>query len=210
MKLHTYPHAPNPRRLNLLIAYKGIQIPTEVIDLATKQTVTPEYLAKNPRGLIPALELDDGSTLCDALAIALYLEDKFPQKALFGTTPEQRAFIISWDQYQFDGGFLAIFEAFRNSSPHFEGRAITGALSVPQIPALAERGRLRYPAFLTEVDKQLAGRKYLVGEQLSWADISLFTTIDFGGMMKMTIPDNLANLREWFDRIKTEIKPLES
>jgi glutathione S-transferase len=209
MLLHTHPRAPNPRRLNLFIAYKGIELPTREVDMLNKETTRPEYLAKNPRGLVPALDLDDGSTLCDALAIAIYLEEKFPQKPLFGKTPEERAHIISWDQYQFDGGFLAVFEIIRNSMPQFESRAMTGALAVPQIPALAERGKLRLPAFLSDVDKQLGGRDYLVGGQLSWADISLYTTVDFAIAVKMPIPDDAGNLRTWFARVKGELAPLQ-
>lgn len=210
MLLHTHPRAPNPRRLNLFIAYKGIDLPTREVDMLNKETTTPAYLAKNPRGLVPALGLDDGSTLCDALAIALYLEEKFPSKPLFGKTAEERAHIISWDQYQFDGGFLAVFEIIRNSMPQFESRAITGPLAAAQIPALSERGKLRLPAFLNDVDKQLAGRHYLVGEQLSWADISLYTTVDFAIAVRVPIPDGADHLRAWFERVKAELAPIES
>ncbi|MET0379955.1 MAG: glutathione S-transferase family protein [Spongiibacteraceae bacterium] len=209
MKLYTYNRAPNPRRLNLYIAYKGLTIPTQQVDLQQQQARSPAYLSRNPRGVVPALELEDGSILNDALAIALYLEAVFPHKPLFGDDGLERARIISWDQYLFTDGFGAVAEILRNGNPAFANRPLPGPLDLPQIPALVERGKLRLGGFFDYVDSQLKGREYLVGNALSWADICLLVTVDFAGWVKIGIPERCEDLRAWYKHVQTELAPLE-
>jgi glutathione S-transferase len=208
--LYTYDRAPNPRRLALFIAYKGLHLPTQQVDLGKAEARSAEYLQRNPRGLVPALELDDGSVLSDALAIALYLEGVFPQKPLLGTDGLERARIVSWDQYIFNDGSTAVAEILRNGNPAFADRPLPGPLVLPQIPALVERGKLRLAAFFAFVDRHLAGRDYMVGNALTWADISLLVTVDFARILKTGIPEECGALRAWHARVKEQLAPMES
>jgi glutathione S-transferase len=209
VKLYTYPPAPNPRRLDLLIAVKGLDIPVQIIDLRRNEAKSPAYLALNPRGLVPALELDDGSLLCDALAIALYLEDRFPQPPLFGASALERARIVSRDQQIFNDGFVPVAEILRNENPAFADRALPGRLPVAQIPALIERGRSRLQAFFEVMEAAVNGRDYLEGDALSWADICLLVVLDFAGWTKTSIPESCGELRRWHAAMRASLAPLE-
>lgn len=202
MKLFTYDPAPNPRRVNLFLSYKGIELPTEQVDLRARKQFSPHFQAINPRCVVPALQLDDGSVLCDGIAICTYLEHLYPQKPLLGTDALERAQILSWDQYIFSDGFLAVAEVLRNQSPQFEHRALPGAELFEQIPDLIARGRKRLHVFYWALERHLQGRQFIVAEQLTFADIDAFVTVDFGGWIKEKIPDNCPNLSLWYERVK--------
>lgn len=201
MLLHTYDPAPNPRRLRLFLDYKGIALDTRQVNLRKLEQFEPAYQAINPRCIVPALQLDDGSVLCDALAIALYLESLHPERPLFGADALERARIVSWDQYLYSDAFQPIAETLRNEHPAFAGRAVTGSEPAEQIPALAERGRRRLPAFWRELDQALAGREFLVGDQPSFADIDALVMIEFAGWIKEVVPEDCAQLRRWRARV---------
>jgi glutathione S-transferase len=113
MKLYTFDPAPNPRRVKLFLTYKGIDLPTVQIDLRQGAQFSKEFRAINPRCIVPALQLDDGSVLCDAIAICWYLEKLYPQKPLMGTEPLQQAQILSWDQRIYSDGFYAVADVHR-------------------------------------------------------------------------------------------------
>lgn len=201
MLLHTYDPAPNPRRLRLFLDYKGIALDTRQVNLRKHEQFEPAYRAINPRCIVPALQLDDGGVLCDALAIALYLESLHPERPLFGADALERARIVSWDQYLYSDAFQPIAETLRNEHPAFAGRAVTGSEPAEQIPALAERGRRRLPAFWRALDQALAGREFLVGDQPSFADIDALVMIEFAGWIKETVPEDCAQLHRWRARV---------
>lgn len=201
MLLYTYDPAPNPRRLRLFLDFKGIELPSRQVDLRRHEQFEPDYRAINPRCIVPALQLDDGSVLCDALAICLYLESLYPERPLFGTDPLERARIVSWDQYLYTDAFLPIADALRNSHPAFAGHAVTGPDSVEQIPALAERGRNRLPAFWCALDRALQGREFLVGDQPSFADIDALVMISFAGWIREMVPEDCVHLQRWRQRV---------
>ena len=202
MKLFTYDPAPNPRRVNLFLAYKGIELPAHQIDLRAQEQFSPKFQAINPRCVVPALQLDDGTVLCDGIAICGYLESLYPEKPLLGTTALEKAQIASWDQYTFTDGFLAVAEVLRNQSPMFQHRAVPGAEHFEQIPELIARGRKRIHVFMWAVEQHLQSRQFIVGDQLTFADINVFVTVDFAGWVKEKIPENCPNLLSWYARVK--------
>ena len=205
MLLHTAEFAPNPRRLNLFIACKGIELATAPVDMRSGATRSEAFLARNPRGIVPMLELDDGTLLCDALAIALYLEGLHPQPPLFGSDALERARIVSWDQYLFTDAFQPTADFWRNSHPAFAESPVPGALKLPQIPALAERGRSRLLAFYVALEAQLDERAYLVGERLSWADICLSAWLDFAEKVAVPVPAECPRLRARQQQLRAEL-----
>lgn len=202
MKLYTYDLAPNPRRVNLFLAYKGIELPTRQIDLRTGEQLLPEYRAINPRCIVPALQLDDGTVLSDCIAICSYLEELYPQKPLLGTTALERAQVLSWDQHIFVDGFLAVAEALRNGHEAFKDRAEPGPNNIAQIPALEARGRVRLHNFWRELDNHLKERDFIVGTQLTFADIDAYVTTDFGARIRERAPERHTHLQAWYQRVK--------
>src|SRR5216110_2732981 len=91
MRIHDFVGAPNPKKLRVYLAEKGIEIPCVPVNIVTAENRTPEFLKKNPLGGLPVLELDDGSCLTESLAIIQYLEDLHPTPPMIGTTPIERA-----------------------------------------------------------------------------------------------------------------------
>jgi glutathione S-transferase len=202
LQLYTYDGAPNPRRVNLFLGYKGIQIPSRQINLREGEQFSPQYAALNPRCTVPALQLDDGTVLCDAIAICWYLESRHPQPPLLGIEPLSQAQILSWDAYIFSDAFLPVAEALRNRSQAFKDRAVTGPGRVAQIPELEARGRQRVQLFWEYLDQYLDGRDYLVGHGVTMADIDAFVVIDFAGWIKERVPESRSRVQAWYRRIK--------
>ena len=202
MKLYTFDAAPNPRRVNLFLGYKGIQMPSQQINLREGQQFSSDYRAVNPRCTVPALRLDDGTVLCDAIAICWYLESRFPRKPLLGSEPLLQAQVLSWDAYIFSDAFLPVAEALRNRSEAFKDRAVPGPGRVSQIPELEARGRQRVQLFWQYLDEYLNGREYLVGNAITMADIDAFVVVDFAGWIKERVPESRSRVQAWYQRIK--------
>jgi glutathione S-transferase len=203
MKLYTFDAAPNPRRVNLFLAYKGIQLRSQQINLRAGEQFSPDYRAVNPRCTLPTLQLDDGTAVCDAIAICWYLESCYPQKPLLGSDSLSQARVLSWDAYIFSDAFLPVADALRNRSEAFKDRAVPGPGRVAQIPELEARGRQRLQLFWQYLEEYLNGREYLVGNAITMADIDAFVVVDFAGWIKERVPENRPRVQAWYQRIKT-------
>jgi glutathione S-transferase len=197
MKLYEYAPAPNPRRVRIFLAEKGIALPTVHVDLRANEQFTPAFRAVNPDCTVPVLELDDGTRIADVMAICVYFETLQPQPPLMGVGAQDRANVTAWQRRAEREGFFAVAEAFRNSTPAFKGRALPGADDYEQIPALVERGRARVARFFGMLDFCLADREFVAGNQYSIADITALVAIDFAGWIKLRIPDEHSHLRRW-------------
>ncbi len=202
MKLYNFKMAPNPRRVRVFAAEKGIELPMEEIDLGSRSQLNEAFVAKNRLAEIPALELDDGTILTESTAICCYLEGLQPEPALMGTTPLEKAQIVMWDRRVELHGLQAIAEAFRNGNAFFKDRALAGPVDHPQIPALAERGKVRFGAFLDQLEVRLAEAPYLAGETFSIADITAMIACDFARVIKMGPPfDTRPHVQAWFEKV---------
>jgi glutathione S-transferase len=179
MKLYDFPTAPSPRKVRLFVAEKGLEIPTVTVDLRARAQHQPEFLAKNPGGTVPMLELDDGTCLTESLAICHYLEGFHPLPNLLGGDPKERAQVLMWNDLQTFEGYQAVQEVLRNSHPFFKGRAIGGPVSYEQIPALAERGRSRAATFFDRLDARLARSRFIATDRFTYADIVGFVCLEF-------------------------------
>jgi len=198
MKLYDFPGPPSPRRVRIFLAEKGVEIETVSVNIREGEHLQGEFKKINPHLTIPVLELDDGSRISAIDAINRYLEEKYPEPCLFGSTPEERAHINEWSHYINVNGFMAVAESLRNSAPRLAGRAITGSHDVEQIPALAERGRQRVGYFFEDLNNQLEGHDFVVGNSYSVADISAMVVVDFAtGMAKIEMQEGLDNLKRW-------------
>jgi glutathione S-transferase len=198
MKLYDAPWAPSPRRVRIFLAEKGIEVAREAIDLRSGEQLGDAYLLINPRGAVPALELDDGEVLCESAAICRYFEALHPEPSLFGTTAIEIGRIESWTRRIEGDGYAAVVYVLRNTVPAFKDRAIPDAgLSIAQIPELAERGAQMWDGFTRALDRRLEDREWIAGGGYSFADITALVTIDFARAAKLTVPERLVHLGRW-------------
>jgi glutathione S-transferase len=201
MKFYDCTTAPSPRRVRIFLAEKGISVPTVQVDLRNNEQLTPAFRKINPDATVPSLELDDGTRINDAVGICVYFEAIHPQPALMGETAEEKALVASWQREAERNGFYAVMEVFRNSAPGLKGRALPGPHDYEQIPALAERGRLRVQHFQKQMDARLGQSEFIAGPHYSIADITALITIDFAVRAKMPIPENYEHLRRWYAQV---------
>lgn len=189
--------APSPRRARILLAEKGVAYRTVEVDLRQGEQLSEAYRRINPQCTVPALRTDDGLLLTDNAGIAAYLEARFPQPPLFGTTPQHKAEIASWQwRIEFEG-LLAVAEALRNGSPAMAQRALPGPVDFAQIPELAERGLARTRQFFATLDAHLRGREFIAAGQFSIADITAVVAVDFARVVKVTPGEQHPQLQRW-------------
>ena len=201
MKFYDCSTAPSPRRVRIFMAEKGIEIPTVQVDLRNGEQFSDWFRALNPKCVVPVLELDDGTPLCEITAICRYLEELHPEPPLMGVDAKDRAIVEMWQRrVEFDG-LMAVAEAFRNATPAFAERAMPGPRKVAQIPELAARGRERFGWFMEDMDARLADSEFIAGPRYTIADISAMVAIDFAGWSKITIPESRGNLQRWHEAV---------
>src|SRR5215471_18117472 len=154
MKLYEFAGAPNPRKVTVYIKEKGIDVPSESVDILSGKNRTPEFLKKNPLGGLPVLELDDGSHLTESLAIMEFLEEQHPNPPMLGATPLERARVREAERICEIGVLTNVGTIFQNTSPFFAQR-------VKQSPEAAESAGNRLNAALKVLDARLATRKFV-------------------------------------------------
>ncbi len=203
MKFYDCATAPSPRRVRIFLAEKGIVVPTAQVNLREGEHLGAAFRAINPEATVPALVLDDGTVIADAVAICHYFEEVQPEPALIGRTPVERALTIAWNRRIERDGLYAVMEAFRNSTPGLKGRAIPGPDDYEQIPALAERGRQRVLRFFEAMDRHLQDREFVAGSSYTIADICAQITVEFARWAKLAVPDTCPHLARWFAAIST-------
>jgi glutathione S-transferase len=189
--------APSPRRARILLAEKGVVHETVQVDLRNGEQLGDAYRRINPHCTVPTLRTDEGLTLTDNAAITAYLEARYPEPPLLGTTPAERAEIASWNwRIEFEG-LMAIAEAMRNAAPSMARRALPGPVNYEQIPALAERGRARLLQFFVDLNDRLHGRDFIATDRLSIADITAVVAVDFARVVKVKPGDEHPHLVRW-------------
>lgn len=189
--------APSPRRARILLAEKGVEHETVQVDLRKGEQFDEAYRRVNPQCTVPALRVDDGTTLTDNAAIATYLEARFPDPPLMGRTPEEKAEIASWQwRIEFEG-LMAVAEALRNSSPAMANRALPGPVDYPQISELAQRGLARVAQFFVTLNDRLAGRDFVATDRFSIADITAVVVVDFARIVKLKPGEQHPELLRW-------------
>lgn len=201
MKLYDCATAPSPRRVRIFIAEKGLDIPKHEVNLREGEQLSDWFKAKNPTCTVPVLELDDGSCITETMAICRYLESQYPEPPLLGRTPLEQADVTVWNRRVESEGLMGIAEAFRNSSPGFKNRAMTGADNIAQIPELAERGRARAERFMHVLEGRLADNRYVSGDEYGLADITALVFIDFAAWIKLAPGEDLSALVRWHETI---------
>lgn len=189
MKLYDAGRAPNPRRVRIFLAEKGVSIPLVPIDLNKLEHRTPAFAAINPLRQSPALELDDGTILTESIAICRYIEELHPEPRLFGIDPLDRAKVEMW-QRRLEFGLLgAVAAAFRHLHPAMK------EMEMPQVPAWGEANKPKVLDFLRLLDNELAKRAYVAGDRFSVADITGLVGLDFLKPARIAVPDECTHVR---------------
>ncbi|QGM96444.1 glutathione S-transferase family protein [Methylocystis parvus] len=199
MLLYDSPLAPNPRRVRIFLAEKGVCVPTRPVDLMTLEHKRSDFEGVNPLRAVPALVLDDGAVLTESVAICRYFEWLHPEPNLFGRDGRDQAFVEMWQRRMEFALFMPVAFAFRHSHPRL------AALEQPQMPEFAAAQRPRAIDAMRFLDRELAGRPFVAGETFSIADITAFVALELTKLARIDIPAELANLARW--RAETGARP---
>ncbi len=194
MRLYNHAVAPNPRRVRIFAAEKGIELVLEEVDILAGQSRTPEFLAKNSSGAVPVLELDDGSYLSESVAICRYLEGLHPEPNLLGRDLREQAEVERWNRRMELELFGPIGRTVQNTSPIFQGR-------FKQFPEYGETQRVVVNQRLERMDHELNGNDFVAG-RFTIADITALVAIDIGGRLaEIRISPELSHLTRWYDKV---------
>jgi len=197
MKLYQNESAPNPRRVRIFLAEKGIDtsaIEFVPVDILAGENLGADFRARNPMGLLPVLELDDGSCIAESVAICRYFEEHHPQPPLFGADAAQRVAVEMWNRRVEFNLALPVFMAFRHLRGQFADRE-------PVIPEWGEASRAAAERMFDWLDGHLAASEYIAGEHFSIADITALCAIDFARVVKLRIGDQRPGLQRWHDHV---------
>jgi len=191
MKLYDGGRAPNPRRVRVFLAEKGISVPIEAVDLGKLQQKSDAYTAINPLQRVPSLMLDDGTVITESVAICRYFESLQPEPALFGRNGREAALIEMWNRRLELHLLFPISQVFRHLHPAMR------EMEVPQVPQWGEVNKPRVEGFLSILDRELGDRAFVAGDAYSVADITGMIAVDFMKPAKLAVPGNLANVQRW-------------
>lgn len=202
MKLYDFSLAPNPRRVRMFLAEKGMDVPSVQVNTRDREQFSDNFKKVSPRSIVPVLELDDGTCIAESVAICRYIEEIQPEPPLFGRDAREKALVEMWNRHVEADGYGAAGQMVRNSAPMFADRGLAGLPGgVPQIPALVERGRQTLDRFMHYVNDHLANHSFLVGDYFSIADITAFIGVEFSERADYTPPDACSNVKRWHDEI---------
>lgn len=191
MKLFDGGRAPNPRRVRVFLAEKGIEVPLVRVDMGALEHKQEAVSSRNPLRRLPVLELDDGTVLTETVAICRYFEELHPEPALFGRGALGKALVEMWQRRLELNLFIPIGHAFRHIHPAMKD------WEVPQVPEWGEANKPKVVEFLHFLDDELAGREFAVGDTYSIADITGLTSVDFMRLARIPMPDELVNVKRW-------------
>lgn len=196
MKLFDGGKAPNPRRVRIFLAEKGIEVPLVPVDMGALEHKGDTLASRNPLRRLPVLELDDGTILTESVAICRYFEELHPTPALFGEGALGKAKVEMWHRRIELNLFFPVSQAFRHIHPAMKG------WEEPQIAEWGEANKPKALDFLELLDGELAGREFAAGDSFSIVDILGMIAVDFMKPARIQLPDGLTHVRRWYGAIK--------
>lgn len=191
MKLFDGGRAPNPRRVRVFLAEKGIKVPLVPIDMGALEHKGDVISERNPLMRLPVLELNDGTIITESVAICRYFEELQPEPALFGRGALGKALVEMWQRRMELNLLASVAAVFRHIHPAMK------AWEIPQVPEWGEANKPKVLDFLGLLDGELAGREFAAGDEYSIADITGMIAIDFMKPARITVPEGLVNVRRW-------------
>jgi glutathione S-transferase len=194
VKLYDYKTAPNPRRVRIFLAEKGVEVPMVQVDIPTAENRKAPYIDKNPMGGVPMLELDDGTCIAESVAICRYFEAVHPDPPLMGRDAKDQGVVEMWNRRMELGFAMPVMNAFRHTHEFFKNRIE----QVPEFGHSSKRGALKQMEWL---DGVLADREFIAGDAYSIADITALVGVDFGRISDIRIAEGQKNLKRWYDTV---------
>jgi glutathione S-transferase len=195
MKIVEQNRAPNPRRVRIFLAEKGIAVPYEQVDIMKLDHRLPGFAALNPMRQVPVLVLDDGTAIAESVAICRYFEEVQPEPPLFGTGARGRAIVEMWNRRMELGLLYRVAQCFRHTHPAM------AQLETPQVKDWGEANRPRAVEMLEWMDDELSGRRFIAGDSYSIADITALVAVDFMKVARIERPARLKNLERWYSDV---------
>lgn len=190
MKLYNFPFAPNPRKVRIYLAEKGLEVPLEMVNIIHGDQHEPEFLAKNPLGKLPVLELDDGTVLTESLAIIHYFEELHPDPPMIGVTPLERARVRELEQIAYSSVLQNVARCFHATKALLPGL-------VPN-PGVAESALASLPLPLSVLDTAVGANEFVAGDRPSIADCTLFAAFKLAEMAEVALAPG-PNLARWYE-----------
>lgn len=194
MKIYQTHQAPNPRRVRIFLAEKGIDMDYVEVDIAAGENLTAEMRAKNPTTKVPFLELDDGTCIGETVAICRYFEELDPENPLMGRTPIEKAQVEMWHRRIEFHAMLPIGMCFQHTTGYFKDR-------MTPVEAWGKEAGKNAIAYFDELNEHLKESTYLVGDYFSIADIALLCAIDFARVVKIRLSDKHSHLLAWYEKV---------
>ena len=191
MLLYDGGRAPNPRRVRIFLKEKGVEVPTQQVDLGALEHKSAAYTAVNPFQRVPSLVLDDGTIITESIAICRYFEALHPEPPLFGQGALEMAQVEMWNRRIELHLLLAVAQVFRHLHPGMK------TLEVPQVAAWGEANKPRVEECLRLLDNELQNHRYIVGDNFTVADITGLMALDLMKPAKLAVPEMLPNARRW-------------
>jgi glutathione S-transferase len=197
MKLFDGGRAPNPRRVRIFLAEKGISVPLVPVDMAALEHKKDAISSRNPLMRLPVLELDDGTILTETIAICRYFEELQPQPVLFGSGALGKAVVEMWQRRVEQNLFGAVAAAFRHIHPAMK------EWEIPQVPEWGEVNKPKAVDFMGILDHELATREFIAGDTFSVADITGLCALDFMKPARIAIPEELTHVLRWHQALRS-------
>ncbi|MGB3644719.1 MAG: glutathione S-transferase [Mesorhizobium sp.] len=197
MKLFDGGRAPNPRRVRVFLAEKGLSVPLVPVDMGAMEHRREAVSSRNPLQRLPVLELDDGTILTESVAICRYFEELQPEPPLFGTGALGKARVEMWQRRVELNLFNAVAAAFRHLHP------VMKEWEVPQIPAWGEANKPKAVEFLRFLDGELDGREFIAGDSYTIADITGLIAIDFMKPARIQVPPDCMHVQRWYQAVSS-------
>jgi glutathione S-transferase len=188
--------APNPRRVRIFAAEKGIDLPLEEVALAKREHKSDAFREKNSLGQTPVLELDDGTTISESVSICRYLEELHPENPLFGRNALERAQVDMWLRRVEFVLMGPVGNFWRHAHPYT-------AKIVKQFPEFGESNREATAAAMRWFDRELEGRDFILGDYFSAADIMALCVVDFAKFAGLDMPEETPHLHAWHKRVSS-------
>ena len=202
MKLYDFELEPNAQRVRVFLAEKGLEVPTEQLNVRDDDQFVEPFTSMNPFHCVPFLELDDGTVIAESMSICRYLEELNPKPALFGRTAEERAVVDMWlRRFELDA-FIPMLHAVRNHVPMFAGRVVPGTRTdLPQLPVMVTRGKEMMEVFLARVEPHMAQNEFIAGPDFTIADITGYFTVRMTNALEMDLTTSYPAVTAWFAKV---------
>ena len=197
MKILDEKRAPNPRRVRVFLAEKGIQVPFEQVDIMSRAHKSADFAEVNPLQRVPVLVLNDGSAISESIAICRYFEAVQPDPPLVRQNATEIGVIEMWNRRAELNFFQPVAQCFRHTHPAM------AHLEIPQIPAWAEANEPRVAEIIRILDERLSAVPYVAGEDFSVADITAIIATDFMKPARLTIPDEALHFKRWYAQVSS-------